>query len=611
MNGDPVSSSTALPPPYLNLAILSARYGPCEHQHQQHRHERANERETNRSRGLRQEEAAEAPIDGRRYRRGPDSLPTSVVESLAAHKQSDEGCSNNRSQEEATKHDDLRARRWSRDVASHVVRCLRNSSMSYDGDEEDDSARDHSLTWTCDGESEPSNVVRIKPVNRDGMMVTLVLVELPSVGGMNLVFGDPCPGTTKRLYVEYTIEEPCVGNTGVGGHEPPSVPVVNRMSFAEQEPVVLRRHSHRESNAGKTDPESRPRQNSTPTVMLMDASDNDNNDTTTAEPATATTTALSELILPLTLPWLKLPDRVACRQVCVGWRSIVQTWGLATTIDSNEFDGGNARGLTVPVLTGLLLHSFASLQSLYVSGMTELQKRDLHPALASMRRLRAVDVSDCPNLDDETLRVLSCASGSVRETLQVLYIKGLRKVTDSGLVALASCQSIRVLDVSRIPSMTDESGICLGRSLVDLRAFYCRDNYQITQRTVGALVETCPHLEQLTLWGCTRLKQLHRFPGVATGLGGGGSSASAHPLVLLNLWGCHSLDDDAAQALVNMRHLKTLIVSECHKLTDLFLVRLAYARYIRSYSTLHALILPLCFPCPSSPFASKRPNCST
>jgi hypothetical protein len=596
MSDDPVSISGASPPPpYLVLKILSARYGPCENQHQQHRRqERTNTRETD------DDEASSRH----------ENVPSAAAASSAAHKKDDEGCSNSRNDDNETmKHEDLRARRWTRDVARQVVHCVRNGSMKFDGGDgapvDGCTTEESKTSWTCtvnDDENQSRGVVRIRPVNRDGMMVTLVPVELPTVGGMNVVFGDPCPGTTKRLYVEYTIEESTrVSNKG--GGELPSAPVVHRMSFAEQEPVVLRRHSHSEHSTQRANGESGSEQKAAATVSTNRQTSNNDKDAAIAEAALADAATLSELILPLTLPWLTLPERVACHQVCGGWRSIVQTWGLATTIDVNQLGGGTARGLTVPVLRGLLLHSFASLQSLYVSGMAELQKCDLHPALASMKRLRAVDISYCTYLDDETLHALSSSSGLVHETLQVLYIKGLRKVTDAGLVALASCHNVRVLDVSRIPFMTDASGTCLGRSLVELRAFYCRDNYQITQTSVGALVENCLHLEQLTLWGCTRLKQLHPFPSVTTG-----GMGTAHPLVLLNLWGCHSLQDDAAQALVNMRHLKTLIVSECHKLTDRFLVRGHVCRI--SFAHCHPPRAHRLHLTDSSQFASRRPSCN-
>lgn len=43
-------------------------------------------------------------------------------------------------------------------------------------------------------------------------------------------------------------------------------------------------------------------------------------------------------------------------------------------------------------------------------------------------------------------------------------------------------------------------------------------------------------------------------------------------LVILNLWGCHNLNDEASHSLNDMPNLKSLIVSECHRLTDRFVV---------------------------------------
>ncbi len=49
------------------------------------------------------------------------------------------------------------------------------------------------------------------------------------------------------------------------------------------------------------------------------------------------------------------------------------------------------------------------------------------------------------------------------------------------------------------------------------------------------------------------------------------SAFTSGNLVLLNLWGCHSLKDDAPIALTGMSStLRTLIFSECHRLTDSF-----------------------------------------
>jgi hypothetical protein len=88
--------------------------------------------------------------------------------------------------------------------------------------------------------------------------------------------------------------------------------------------------------------------------------------------------------------------------------------------------------------------------------------------------------------------------------------------------------------------------------------------------SIDAITEKCTHLSQLTLWGCIRLSNLS-FEGMNQVLRPGCGN-----LVLLNLWGCHSLLDGAASALKPMRNLRSLIVSECHRLTDAFLVRWVY-----------------------------------
>jgi len=139
-----------------------------------------------------------------------------------------------------------------------------------------------------------------------------------------------------------------------------------------------------------------------------------------------------------------------------------------------------------------------------------------------------------------------------------LYIKGLRQVTDVGVTTVCrACHQLRVLEVSNVP-ITDIAGVEIG-NLVELRALYMRDNFRLTNRSLDEITRRCNQLEQMTLWGCTKLKQLHfEKPG--------------QRLRMLNLWGCHGLRDDCAEALEGMTQLRTLVVSECHRLSDTFLV---------------------------------------
>jgi Leucine Rich repeat len=209
---------------------------------------------------------------------------------------------------------------------------------------------------------------------------------------------------------------------------------------------------------------------------------------------------------------------------------------------------------------GLLRNSHSSLQALVLSGTPTVTPADLHPALPHLRRLRSLDLSRCAQLGDITLHLL--ATCTTRDTLQVLYLKGpLPLVTGVGLQdVVQACRHLQVLDISYLTQLGNDSMAAIGRYLPQLRSLFLRDNYQITNDSVAAVDHRMNQsLEQLTLWGCTGLRQLR--------LG------SADTLAVVNLWGCHSLRDDAADAFRGFAALRSLNMAECHRLTDEFVVR--------------------------------------
>jgi hypothetical protein len=72
-------------------------------------------------------------------------------------------------------------------------------------------------------------------------------------------------------------------------------------------------------------------------------------------------------------------------------------------------------------------------------------------------------------------------SEHVHSTLQVLYIKGLERVSDVGVKAICRCCSkLEVLELSYVP-ITDEAGIDI-QHLPQLRALFMRDNYKLTDK---------------------------------------------------------------------------------------------------------------------------------
>jgi len=143
------------------------------------------------------------------------------------------------------------------------------------------------------------------------------------------------------------------------------------------------------------------------------------------------------------------------------------------------------------------------------------------------------------------------------------------------LIAVCTCcTSLRVLEVSNVP-ITDKSGIAIGENLTRLEALYCRDNYQLTNDSIDCITARCKELSLLTLWGCVRLRNLAiRHYAAPAGL-----IVASEPsnIVFLNLWGCHGLLDETADSIGEIPKLRSLIVAECHKLTDKFVEVLSQA----------------------------------
>jgi hypothetical protein len=450
---------------------------------------------------------------------------------------------------------------YTRDVAPFLRALLLAQSLQQEDDRDEDSDGPTG-SQEASAPDDPS-VIRVSAII-NGMRRSNIPI-LDRMKGMNACFGDPCPGVSKRLHVSYIVYE--------AGAQAASAQVYHT-SFAEHEKVLLHRRitllptddpapgAGTEPQAGEE--ETRKRSRALTLSDYVETSLGTSSETAiSAVPCSrkrpARTwrlpTTVSEIVLPMVMGFLEIPERVWARRVCRGWRAIIRDWGVATTIDNND---PNFPPLTRPFLLGLLKHSYSSLQSLFLSGLADLHQEDFHPSIPHLRKLRSLDVSRCVELDDSTLQLLAqhCS-----DTLEVLYIKGLCKVTDTGMVALCErCTNLRVLEISNIP-LTDASGVAIGRRLTKLTAIYMRDNFRLTNESIDSLTTNCHKLEQLTLWGCIRLKHL--------------GFSSSQKLVLLNLWGCHGLQDESAVALEGMVHLRTLIVSECHRLTDAFFVRAA------------------------------------
>mmetsp|Transcript_27974 Transcript_27974/g.80849 ORF Transcript_27974/g.80849 Transcript_27974/m.80849 type:complete len:627 (-) Transcript_27974:62-1942(-) len=395
-------------------------------------------------------------------------------------------------------------------------------------------------------------------------------VEFPLMDGvsMNVAFGDPCCGTTKVLTIKFAFTDE-------------STQTMSTVAFREHERVVLRR-----SNLAALAQKETETTSDTKKALVLKNSTIEDESTHAIAESWGLQPATSEIILPLLLPYLEIRRRAKCQSVCKSWRRVIGDVGVATTVDVND---PSFRNRSRTFLRGIMAQSHSSLCSLILNDISDLNKCDLHPALPHLAKLTSLDISRCTKMDNSTLLLISEHLG---DRLEVLYIKGLVRVSDEGLVAVCkACHRLRVLEVSTCCQITDQGGKAIGENLTMLEALYMRDNYQLTNESIDCITTRCKKLSLLTLWGCIRLKNLAADCS---------DDIDGPNLVMLNLWGCHGLTDDVAAATRRLPHLRSLNVAECHNLTDAFITDLTQSsnacsiehlnlRYLRRLTDISAI----------------------
>ena len=164
---------------------------------------------------------------------------------------------------------------------------------------------------------------------------------------------------------------------------------------------------------------------------------------------------------------LTVRQRAKCQLVCSSWKDIVLEKGIAVVVDINDVGlfpktkcsdppttANSSNFTTSPIfmnitksihsslsnrissttqntydhqssrslLRGLLNHSYSSLEALVLNDFISLKPElDLHPALPFLRKLQRLDISRIPTITDETLRLISTFIGQRLEVLYIVY----------------------------------------------------------------------------------------------------------------------------------------------------------------------------------------------
>ena len=300
------------------------------------------------------------------------------------------------------------------------------------------------------GGEDDHNLVRM--INTDPK--TGNFIALMDGQSMNAIFGDPCPGNSKRLMVHYVVSESSEEATSRA-----ATSEVHRVEFAEHERVILRRRvtfyqdestlknavvaaarksnhdSSRHDVSGEDEDESVLRaarrmgraQSITElaeatagktevaswTQHHLDMIDEEGRSQKLVQTSPCVSpksvrkyrlrSATSEIVLPIILQFLDVRERVNCQLVCKVWAIVVRHSGVAQTVDVNDSSFPN---FTRAFLRGLMSQSYSSLQYLYLVDFHELTKDDLHPAIPHLRKLRSLDISRCYQVSSMAVSLL-------------------------------------------------------------------------------------------------------------------------------------------------------------------------------------------------------------
>ena len=116
--------------------------------------------------------------------------------------------------------------------------------------------------------------------------------------------------------------------------------------------------------------------------------------------------------------------------------------------------------------------------------------------------LRHLTLAVCAAVTDASLLALA---GSCRQ-LETLSLRRCWRVSETGLEALARLGSLRALCLANVPAagpalLRTLAAYC-GSQLERLDVSWCR---ALPDHALGQLVDSCPRLTRLDLWGCTQV----------------------------------------------------------------------------------------------------------
>jgi F-box/leucine-rich repeat protein 2/20 len=122
-------------------------------------------------------------------------------------------------------------------------------------------------------------------------------------------------------------------------------------------------------------------------------------------------------------------------------------------------------------------------------------------ALSAMPRLASLVLRNCVSISDRSLRSLS--SAATRISLRELDLSGCHRITDAGVACLREMQALELLSLSGCgPKITDLSSQHTLSAMPSLRKLDLSWLPEISDHSVVDISRGCPELRELVLTGC-------------------------------------------------------------------------------------------------------------
>ncbi|XP_783241.3 dynein regulatory complex subunit 6 isoform X2 [Strongylocentrotus purpuratus] len=202
-------------------------------------------------------------------------------------------------------------------------------------------------------------------------------------------------------------------------------------------------------------------------------------------------------------------------------------------------------------------HNIRCISFLYTPNITDVALK----ALAVHRKLQQIRIEGNCKITDASFKLL----GRYCVDLRHIYVSDCPRITDAALKSLATCRNINVLNVADCIRISDNGvrNLVEGPSGPKLREMNLTNCVRVTDVSIMKITQKCYSL----VYGSFCFSE-HITDAGAEMLG------NMPALSSLDISGCN-ITDTGLGALGNCYHLRDVVLSECHQITDLGIQKFA------------------------------------